>query len=195
MMEESARFLSLSGLSGISAGLIAITGSVIAYIFILLNGTISFQDYLNVMTPEETVTVRWQLFAVAAGVLLLSVLSALFFSFRKARREGKLVWSPVSRRLLVSLLVPLATGGIFAIILLFRNELQMVVPVLLIFYGLALVNGGKFTFGEVFYLGLLEILTGVVAMLVPGFGIIFWIIGFGLLHIIYGLLLYRKYEA
>jgi len=66
---------------------------------------------------------------------------------------------------------------------------------LLIFYGLALVDAGKFTYGEVFYLGILEIITGLVSAFFPSLGLFFWIFGFGVLHVIYGLVMYRKYEA
>lgn len=91
--------------------------------------------------------------------------------------------------------IPLVTGGIFIVVLLLQNHIQLIVPGLLIFYGLALVNAGKFTLDEVFYLGILEITTGLVSAFFSGWGIIFWIIGFGILHIIYGVVMYRKYEA
>jgi hypothetical protein len=133
--------------------------------------------------------------ADAALVLVLSVLFALYFSFKKARRDRKNVWTPVSRRLLINLLIPLTTGGVFIIVLLFQNHIQLIVPGFLIFYGLALVNAGKFTYGEIFYLGILEIIIGLVSAFFPGWGLIFWVLGFGILHIIYGLIMYRKYEA
>jgi hypothetical protein len=126
---------------------------------------------------------------------VLSVLFSLWFSIKKTKRDGKKFWTPISRRLLINLLIPLTTGGVFIFVLLLQNNIQLIVPCFLIFYGLALVNAGKFTFGEIFYLGLLEIITGLVSAFVPGWGMIFWIFGFGILHIIYGLAMYRKYEA
>lgn len=195
MMEESSRFLSLSGLSGICAGVLAIAGALIAYFLILKNGRISYDDYIGTFTSDESFMLRVKLIADAACVLILSILFSLYFSFQKAKREGKTFWSPVSKRLLINLLIPLVTGGIFTVVLLIQNHLQLVVPVLLIFYGLALVNAGKFTYDEIFYLGILEIFTGLLSAFFPGWGILFWIIGFGLIHIIYGVVLYRKYEA
>jgi hypothetical protein len=195
MMEESSRFLSLSGLSGIFAGLLAITGALIAYFLILKNGSIRYDDYVSSLSGQETQSLRWKLIADAVFVLALSVIISFYFSLQKAKREGKNFWTPVSRRLMMNLLIPLVTGGVFTIVLLIQNQMQLIVPGLLIFYGLALVNAGKFTYGEVFYLGILEIITGLVSAFFTGWGIIFWIIGFGLLHIIYGVALYRKYEA
>ena len=195
IMEESSRFLSLSGLSGVFAGITAITGALVAYFFILNNGSIHYDEYFRSLSAKETLVLRWQLMADAALVLVLSVLFALYFSFKKARHDGKNVWTPVSRRLLINLLIPLITGGVFIIVLLFQNHIQLIVPGFLIFYGLALVNAGKFTYGEIFYLGILEIIIGLVSAFFPGWGLIFWILGFGILHIIYGLVMYRKYEV
>ncbi len=195
LMEESTRFLSLSGLSGVFAGLTAIAGALFAYFIILKSGTINFNEYLTTLTGQETTLLRWQLFAAAAIVLVVSVLFAFWFSMRKAKKDGKSFWSPVSKRLLINLLIPLITGGILTIVLMLQNQIQLIIPGFLIFYGLALVNAGKFTFGEIFYLGILEIITGLVSAFIPGWSLIFWIFGFGLLHIIYGLAMFRKYGA
>ena len=195
IMEESSRFLSLSGLSGIFAGVTAIAGALVAYFFILDNGNIHYDEYFRSLPAKETFSLRWKLITDAALVLVLSVLVSLYFSIKKAKKDGKNFLTPISQRLLINLLIPLATGGVFIIVLLIQNYMQLIVPGFLIFYGLALVNAGKFTFGEIFYLGLLEIITGLVSAFVPGWGLIFWIFGFGILHIIYGLAMYRKYEA
>jgi hypothetical protein len=195
IMEESSRFLSLSGLSGVFAGVTAIAGALFAYFFILDNGSIHYDEYFRSLPAEETFSLRWQLIADAALVLVLSVLFSLYFSIKKAKKDGKKFWSPVSRRLLINFLIPLVTGGIFIMVLMFQNHIQLIVPGFLIFYGLALVSAGKFTFDEIFYLGILEIITGLVSALVPGWGLLFWIFGFGILHIIYGLAMFRKYEA
>ena len=194
IMEESSRFLSLSGLSGVFIGLTAISGALFAYLFIL-NGSIFYEEYLINHPAEETLKLKWQLIADAFFVLVLSVLLALYFSIKKTKRDGKNYMTPISRRLLINLLIPLATGGVFVSVLLLQNQIQLIVPCFLIFYGLSLVNAGKFTFGEIFYLGLLEIITGLVSAFIPGWGLLFWIFGFGILHIIYGLSMYRKYGA
>ncbi len=195
MMEESTRFLSLSGLSGIFAGGFAIAGALVAYFLILNNGTIRYDEYFRILTEKETITLRWLLIADAVGVLILSIIFSFYFSINKAKREGKNFWSPASKKLLINMLIPLVTGGIFIIVLLIQNHIQLIVPGLLIFYGLALVNSAKFTLDEVFYLGILEIITGLVSAFFSGWGIIFWILGFGVLHIIYGVVMYRKYDS
>jgi hypothetical protein len=195
LMEESTRFLSLSGLSGVFAGLTAIAGALFAYFIILKNGTINFNEYLKTLPTPETILLRWQLVAAAAIVLVVSVLFAFWSSMKKAKIDGKSFWSPVSKRLLINLLIPLITGGILTIVFMLQNQVQLIIPGFLIFYGLSLVNAGKFTYDEIFYLGILEVITGLVSAFIPGWGLIFWIFGFGLLHIIYGLAMFRKYGA
>jgi len=195
IMEESTKFLSLSGFSGLFPGLIAIAGALIAHFLILDKGEMSYYEYFATLSGKETVIIKWQMITVALSVLLLSLLAAFYFSFRKAKGSGKSFWTPVSKRMFINLLIPLVTGGLFVIILIIQNTIHLVVPGLLVFYGLALVNAGKFTYNEVFYLGILEILTGLVCAMFPDLWLVFWIIGFGILHIGYGLFMYRKYEA
>jgi hypothetical protein len=69
-----------------------------------------------------------------------------------------------------------------------------VAPATLVFYGLALVNGSKYTLNDIRNIGYLEAGLGVVSMFVPGYGLWFWALGFGVLHIVYGVTMYYKYE-
>lgn len=195
IMEESSRFLSLSGLSGLFAGLIALIGGAVAYFTVLKSKSLSTDDVFVLLSTKETSSLRIQLIFLAAAVLILAVGTALYFSFRKSRHLGLRMWTPISKRLLLNFLIPLVSGGIFIVILYIDNQWPLIVPSMLIFYGLALVNAGKFTYSEVFYLGLTEILTGLFSGILTEYPIVFWCIGFGLLHIAYGLFLYRKYEG
>jgi hypothetical protein len=194
IMEESTKFLSLSGFSGIFLGLFAIAGAVIAWFIIPDGGNIGSDQYLKSMPKNEAAIIKWHMALTAFAVLFFSVSTALFFSYRNAIRSGKSFWTPASKRLLVNLFIPLAAGGIFALILAFQDHFLLIIPVFLIFYGLALINAGKFTYDEIFYLGIFEIITGLVSALFPQQGLLFWILGFGILHIVYGVMMYRKYE-
>jgi hypothetical protein len=194
VMEDSSRFLTLSGLSGIFAGIFALTGAAIAYFIILKNGTIHYDEYFRSLSIKETNVLRFQLIADGSVVLLLAIGAALFFSIRKAKRTGVKIWTSVSKRMLINLLIPLVTGAVFILALFIHNHTGMIVPCMLLFYGLALVNAGKFTFNEIFYLGLFEIITGLFSAFFPAFGIFFWAFGFGILHITYGLIMFGKYE-
>jgi hypothetical protein len=194
VMEESSRFLSLSGLSGIFTGLIAIAGAAIA-VFVFLDGRLILSDdFFKSYTAPEVNLLKINLIVLAVSVLVLALVISIWFSWRKSVKMGLRMWTPVSRRFLANLIVPLITGGILIIIIFIHQQWQLVLPSMLIFYGLALVSATKFTYNDIFYLGLIEIVSGLVAAALPAYGIIIWSFGFGLLHIAYGLMMYRKYE-
>jgi len=92
------------------------------------------------------------------------------------------------------LIIPLAAGGLFAAGLLYHNEWKFVAPACLVFYGLALVNASKYTLSDIRYVGIMEILLGLINMYVVDYGLYFWAAGFGVLHIVYGLIMWWKYE-
>lgn len=195
IMEESSRFLSLSGLSGLFAGFIALIGGVVAYFVILKSNSLLSDEYLISLSAKEAGTIKTQLIIDASFMLIFAIGTAIYFSYKKSQEQGLKIWTPISKRLLINLLIPLVTGGFFIIILYVENQFQLIVPCMLIFYGLALVNAGKFTYREVFYLGLIEIMTGLASSVFIEYVLYFWCFGFGLLHIAYGLIMYRKYEG
>lgn len=194
MMERSSKFLSLSGLSGIFAGCCAIAGAAIAYFFILDAGSVQYDKYMHSLGNVSTRTSRLQLLFTAVVVLIAALSGAIFFSARKAKRKKLQFWNRTTKQLLLHLFIPLIAGGAFSLILVYQNNFHLVTSTTLLFYGLALVNAGKFTFGEIHYLGLSEIVLGLLAGLFVHFGFFFWTLGFGLLHIVYGFVMYRKYE-
>jgi len=194
IMERSSKFLSLSGLSGIFAGVCALIGAAIVWFFILDSGHVQYDEYMHIPGGWSTSGIRFYLALDAILVLGIAALGAFYFSQRKARKAGQKFWTNLTQRLLVHLMIPLISGGIFTLILVFRNNLELVASVMLIFYGLSLVNAGKFTFGELHYLGLTEIVLGILAGFFINHGLLFWTIGFGLMHIVYGTVMYYRHE-
>ncbi|MBP6979099.1 MAG: hypothetical protein PHD61_10600 [Bacteroidales bacterium] len=194
IMERSSRFLSLSGLSGIFAGIIALVGAAIAWIFILDMGHVQYDEYLQIPGVKASSGIRLYLVLDALLILALAVAGAAFFSQRKARKAGQRLWTNATRRLIIHLMIPLVAGGIFVLILVLHNSWGLAASAMLIFYGLALVNAGKFTFSEIHYLGLTEIVLGILAGFFPHYGLLLWTIGFGLMHIVYGSVMYYRHE-
>ena len=190
IMERSSRFISLSGMAGISAGIFALIAAYLAYKTIYIN-----QDYLTyrrAILTSETLTI---LLLIALITLVFSIGATIFFTTKKARRNKQKLWDRQTRRLLINLSIPLITGGILCLILLFEGYIGLVAPFTLVFYGLALVNASKYTLSEIRSLGLIEILLGLLATHFIGFGLIFWFVGFGILHIIYGIVMQRRYGS
>jgi hypothetical protein len=197
LMERSSRFLSLSGLSGVSAGIIALIAATIAY-YLLDFGRIKYDESFYLLRPMAELGYKLdllpKLFILAIATFLSAFASAYYFSWRKAKKYNYSLWDHTTKRLLFQMFIPLIAGGIFALILIDRNDGTLLAAVTLIFYGLALVNAGKYTLSEVQYLGISEILLGLMAGIFVSYGLIFWAIGFGLLHIVYGLVMYYRYE-
>jgi hypothetical protein len=197
MMERSTKFLSLSGLSGVSAGLVAMVGAIVAYLrlrtgwFTILDSGHYGQGMRPTMTQREMLEF---LLTDALVVLVVAVLAAWFFTSRKARRQGLTVWTSASRRLIWALAVPLAAAGIFCVGLIYQHVVWLVCPTMLTFYGLTLLNASRHTYRDLEYLGLCEIGLGLIALFLSGYGLLMWTLGFGVLHIIYGTVMWYKYD-
>lgn len=190
MMEKSSRFISLSGLSGVFAGLTALVGAAYVYGLFRQNGIRYFENRDVVLSVEFV----QKLFIAGIIILIVAVGFGYFFTARKSKRQGLKIWNSTTRRLLLNFGIPLLSGGIFCLGLLYHGLFGLIAPATLVFYGLALVNAAKYTLSDVQYLGYFQIALGLVALFFLGWGLLFWALGFGLLHIVYGMLMYRKYQ-
>ena len=189
MMERSSKFLSLSGWAGIMAGIYALAGSFFAYDVLNFNP----QDLYG-LTPGTTSTQMNQLIVLGGIVLFLAVATALFLSARRAGKKNEKVWNATSRRLLVNISLPLITGGLVMLLFLGNGLWGMLIPFSLIFYGLAIFNAGNFTFRELKFLGIIQVVLGLTSLLFIRHSLLFWAVGFGLMHIIYGAYIYTRYQ-
>lgn len=196
MMERSSRFISLSGLSGVMAGIFALAGVSMVYLY--LDMTPFEQKRLYYQAAAQST--KWGMdyitfFLLIGAIVLAGALSfGMFFTIKKARKKGQQVWDSVTKRLLLNLAVPLVAGGIFCLGMMYHGVNGFIAPATLVFYGLSLVNASKYTLNDIRYLGYSEIILGLIALFNIGFGLEFWAIGFGFLHIVYGTVMYLKYE-
>jgi hypothetical protein len=197
IMEKSSRFISLSGLSGVSAGVCALIGAWIAWPFaygtreqfidVPAGMSLAFvESYYNVFN-------LW-LFWIAIGTFVAAFTSAFFFTWLRSKKEGFPIWGKTARRLVINVSIPMVTGAIFLGMLVHYAAVEFVVPGCLIFYGLGLVNASKYTLEEIRYLGYSEILLGIISLFFIGYGLFIWAFGFGVLHIVYGIYMWWKYE-
>ncbi|MBT8218845.1 MAG: hypothetical protein KJP00_03425 [Bacteroidia bacterium] len=189
MMEKSSKFLSLSGLSGILAGTYALIGAIAAYHYVFQDS--QYQEYKIIIPTRQNL---YMILFIASAVILLSLATGYLLSRRKAKKNGYKMWDKQIRRFAVSFMIPLVTGGILCIILVHKGFIGLIAPLTLIFYGLALVNASAFTYSETRWLGIAEIIIGMLAFFNIGYSLVYWAVGFGVLHIIYGAFMYFKYE-
>jgi len=189
MMNKSSQFISLSGLGGIMAGIYALIGAYIGHELIQNNDTYADTHVVTLESP----TFKYILLT-ALIVLVLSIGTAFLLTISKAKREQETVWNSTSKRLLINFMIPLVTGGIFGLLLLRNGSYGLIAPVTLIFYGLACVNASKYTLRDVRYLGITIIILGLLTTEFSGYALEFWALGFGVCHIIYGSMMYFKYD-
>jgi hypothetical protein len=191
MMERSSKFGSLSGWAGIMAGIYALAGAYIAW------KVLDFHPDDTVYSSMETgdlLSGLLPVFFLAIGILILAACTAFFFSYKRAQQRGEKLWNATSRRLLVNMAVPFVTGGLLILILIFKGLIGLIAPFTLLFYGLALYNGSKFTYEEVRILGVIQIILGLISAVFVEYGLLIWAVGFGIVHIIYGIYIHYKYE-
>lgn len=187
MMERSTKFLSLSGWAGIMAGIYAFAGAYVAWEVLNFNPNSLNYNYAD--GGDSLV----KLIILAILIMVLAVATALIDSRRKARSKGERAWNATSRRLLINMSVPLLAGGAIIIALFIAGLAGLAAPLTLVFYGLALYNAGNFTFRELRIMGLVQIVLGVLNILFIQSGLLIWVIGFGLIHIIYGIYMHIRY--
>lgn len=190
IMEKSSRFISLSGLSGVMAGIYALIGAAIAYNLVYTSQDLVY-DQLIIRDVRGNVG---SLILIALSVLGAAVFTGIYLTRRKAKKQGLKTWDESAKRSLINLLIPLVAGGILVIIFYQQGLIPMIAPVTLIFYGLGLINASHYTYRDIRLLGISEVILGLIASAVIGYGLLIWAMGFGVLHIVYGALMYFKYE-
>ena len=191
MMERSSRFLSLSGLSGVMAGIYALAGALVAFLVFGFNpDSVTYSMTGTAGTPANISSV----IIVALIILALALGTVVYLSRRNAGKRGEKMWSATTRRLLANMMVPLSTGGILIVILILNGLAGLAAPISMIFYGLALFTASKMTLEEVKLMGIIQISLGLISILVIQYSLIIWALGFGLVNIVYGIYMHYKYE-
>jgi hypothetical protein len=189
MMQKSSKFLSISGWSGIMAGIYALIGAYIA------NKSLDFNSFTKSLPTYPLELDKFTpIVLLAIIILILAFVTSIIMSWQRANKVGEKIWNPTSKKLLLHLSIPLITGGILMIQMLHLGFIALLPTLSLVFYGIALYQAGQFTFREIRILGLLQIVLGIIGLFHLELGLLLWAIGFGVLHIVYGLLVHLKYQ-
>lgn len=205
MMERSSRFISLSGLSGITAGICALVGAWFAGDIIYgrpdTSGSARYMrghDIASLAQPEAHLSLMDYLgdplLRIGIFTFIAAFILAFTFTYLRSKKTGVPMWGKASKRLFINVSIPLVVGGVYILKLMSIAAFGLIAPGCLIFYGLALVNASKYTLGEVRYLGYCQLALGLINILYVGYGLYFWALGFGVLHIIYGIAMWWRYE-
>lgn len=194
IMERSTRFMSLSGLGGVGAGVSALVGAFFAWRLIVTRNLDPARSSSPYDATQNDGQLTLQLVFIALAVLVAALSTGYYFTWRKARAQDLPVWDASARKVIVNLAIPLVAGGLFILGLLYNDSAVLAAPACLVFYGLGLVNASKYTVTDIRYLGYIEVLIGILALFNLRNGLFFWALGFGVMHIVYGILMWWKYE-
>lgn len=193
IMDRSARFVSLSGMSGIWAGSVALAGAYVAHLMLqspnnryMGTGNIIAQSYFDPFTVN--------LMLLGLAVFVVALIGALYFTFKKAKRNSHSLWNNASRQLLLAGFFPLFAGGAFCVTFVYYGCGMFIGPACLVFYGLGLISGSRHTLSDIRYLGMLDVALGCANLFFPEHSLLFWAAGFGVLHILYGAMMWNKYD-
>lgn len=191
MMERSSKFLSLSGRMGILIGIYALLGAAVAHQFFHFNPTEVMDS-----DPRSGTSIAhiWKIVLLGIVVIILTIGTMIYYSAKRAKKLGEKIWSPTARRMFISLATPLVAGGILLLILLSKGLTGLLAPLSLVFYGLALIHASKFTYDDLRSLGMIQIALGLLGSIFISWGLLLWAIGFGVIHIVYGIYMHYKYE-
>lgn len=211
MMQQSTRIFSLSGWSGVWAGIVALVGAYVFYFIKYNTGSLihlTSNQYPSASGEDMAADlVAWRqnfhldtaqkelLLWASIAIFIVAVAGAVFFTFRKNRLKGYAnQYNTIARKLLINLSIPMGVGAVFCLHFLNIDAIENLVPCTLVFYGLALINGSKYTFSDIKYLGLLEVILGLISLLWMQYHLLIWALGFGVLHIGYGIYMWTKYD-
>lgn len=203
LMEKSSKFISLSGMSGVITGFIALAGTVVAFFrlesYWLNVDNDRLSDYSTFIHNSIPTSIGWSpivfdLMAIACTVLLLSLVVSIILTLKQAKKNSQSIWDKSTQLLLINMMIPLIAGGILSLLFIKEGLLGFVAPMTLLFYGLALVNASKYTIHDIRYLGIAQIILGLISAAAIEYGLFFWAVGFGVMHIIYGFIMYLKYD-
>lgn len=195
MMSKSSRFQSVSGWSIIIVGLYAAVASAMAAAVIgvgdWLPGFENLHRYANLNTPSRIRTAA----LIAIGLLALSLLTVFVFAIVKSKRHHlRFALDKRMMQMLLDFFVPLAAGGLLSMALVMQGHYGLTSSIMLLFYGLALINCSHYTYPVLRYLGYAELLIGVVDCFTMSHALLFWFLGFSVMHILFGIVYVLMFE-
>ena len=200
LMQKSSRFISLSGLSGIAAGLCALVAAWVARQTINTYSVNSTEwqgpvrEYGGYRSIQSYSGLEYRLLLIAGITFVMAFLLAFIFTWLRSRKTGVPIWGFMARKVMIAVIVPMLAGGLLIWRMMDYGTYGLIAPACLLFYGLGLINASKFTFTEIRYLGYGQLVLGAINLWLPGYGLYFWAIGFGMLHIIYGFIMWWRNE-
>ena len=172
VMERTTEFSAISGIGVIAVGGLGVAASVIAAVR---------------LEPSA----QWALFWT--GVAVVAVVIGGITTRAKAKRRSTSVSIGPGRKFGLCF-APAIVAGAALTYGLYQNDLFTLMPATwLMVYGVGVTAGGTYSIGSVSLSGGLFIVLGIAALLVPSSGELLMGVGFGALHVVMGMIIYRRH--
>ena len=171
-MERSGSFTHVSGVGGVAMGVVALIAS----------------GFAATASSEVVWLAVW---FEAAGV---SLAIAVYSLARKSRSEGMSLWTGPGRQFTSTVIPPMAAGAVLTFVLVRLGAMDLLPGIWLLLYGTSVVTGGSHSIRSVRLMGGSFMLAGSLALMTPPtWGDAWMAAGFGGLHIIFGVLIWRRH--
>lgn len=171
-MERSAVFTSVPGYGGALMGATAMGAAIIAY--------------------NQSRVENWLIVWLVEAVLAFAI--GLFALWQKAKNSNVSLASVPARKFASAFAPPIIAGIILTALFYYRGFYPFLPCVWLTLYGTAVVTGGAFSVRIVPIVGWIFVAFGAVAAFAPSsWGNLLMALGFGVLHIVFGLIVARRY--
>ncbi len=186
-MQQNSLYFSLSGLSGI---LLGIYGLLTVYIINMLTST--YGDGFDGSSQLPIALLEIGILVLAVIMILISLLTLRIRAKRSAKKHNEKLWNPISKKLRFYTLIPLLLCIIILAIIANKGYYSSITPLLLLLYGMFLLNLSRFSSGSLKYLAFAEVVLAVIAYFIYDKELLFLGLGFGIFHIIYGLITFNR---
>lgn len=196
MMERSQKVMFLNGTSGIIVAVWALLGAIFTSEF--LYGSL-WPIWGSTVFPLREMT--FDIFSFTAFFLavtfIASCITVWIMSKHRAKRKGiEFKLDPGAKQLFRTFFTVMIIGGLFCLSCFANGHWELIFGYMLTFYGLALVVISPMAFRKSItqYFGYLQIAVGMAALEFPQYGMMFWTIGFCVLHLIWGIWFHFVFE-
>jgi len=171
-MESATSFTAVPGWGTVLLGLTAIAAALVA----------------RSLDARVTWVLLW------LGEALLAAIISLVGMVKKTGSLAKLATSIPARKCALSLVPPLAAGGVLTLMMMEQHLYAILPGMWLMLYGVAVITGGAFSVRVVPIMGICFAVLGTIALALPAS----WAngvmgAGFGGLHVLFGLVIARRH--
>jgi hypothetical protein len=170
-MERGTIYKNISSASAVAAGLVTLAGCAVRRA-----GVLPFDD-------------KWSFFVTWGSVFAVALAAIVYFTAAQARRNGEPLWSRSARTVVLSILPAFFAAVVLSHVMFHRGLRDLLPGTWMLLYGCGALAMSFFTPVAIRVLGIAFMVAGTIALLLPGHELLSMGLGFGGIHLTWGLAL------